>query len=68
MSRASIAAAVANKVCAAEKLNLAALGHDYLDQVWLSYMAWTETFNRAFETERPYVWPRPRTITRDGLI
>lgn len=62
MSRASVAAAIAHKVCDAEKINAAMLGHDLLDIVWMSYEAWTETFNRAFETERPYVWQRPRTI------
>jgi capsular polysaccharide biosynthesis protein len=58
MTQAAIAAAIAHKVYEAEQINAAMLGHDRVDRALLSYGAWTETFARAFEADRPAVWPR----------
>lgn len=68
MTRTSTAAAIAQMVYEAERINAAALGHDSIDIAVLSYGAWTETFCRAFETDRPAVHLPCRMIGRGSKI
>lgn len=65
MTQSSIAATIAHKVYEAERINAAALGHDRIDIAVLSYGAWTETFCRAFEADRPAVHLPCRMIGRE---
>lgn len=67
MTRTSTAAAIAQKVYEAEQINAAMLGYDRIDCAVLSYAAWTETFCRAFEADRPAVHLPCRMISRDLL-
>lgn len=66
MTLTSTAATIAQKVYEAEQANAAALGHDRIDIAVLSYSAWTETFCRAFETDRPAVHLPCRMISRES--
>jgi hypothetical protein len=63
MTRWEIETAIAEKTCAWEKANLAALGHDAIDVAMLGYGAFCGVLVLAVTDERPAVWPTPRTVT-----
>lgn len=61
MSRSSIELAIADRVCAAEKIALAALGHDNLDVAMMGFAAYCGVMLIAVEPEKAAVWPRTDT-------
>lgn len=62
MSQTSIAAEIASRTAEAEKASAIALGHDAIDTFDLWCRAYFETFNRAFEPDRPAVHLAPRMV------
>jgi len=61
MSRSSIEMAIADRVGAAEKITLAALGHDNLDVAMMGFAAYCGVMLIAVEPERSTIWPRTDT-------
>ncbi len=61
MSRASIAATIADKVRDEEFCQSHALGHFGFDVFLRGWAVWSETYLRMFEADRPAVLTRFRT-------
>lgn len=62
MSRDSTAMRIADAVCKAEIAAARQLGHDALDCFVLGFRALDETYNRAFDADKPALYMPAKTI------